>query len=106
MLGFLADMVIDVYGMESSVMRSVKLMDRGATDEAEQAGVMTRLICNEALHRLEITARNVLSAVCEGDVLTTTLSALRRTVKHQPANTVELRRKIADVVIEKEALAV
>jgi hypothetical protein len=48
----------------------------------------------------------VLSATCEGDVLTTTLSALRRTVKQQPVNTVALRRQIADVVIEKEALPV
>jgi alkylation response protein AidB-like acyl-CoA dehydrogenase len=102
-LGFLADMVMDVYGMESSLMRSVKLMDRGETDKAELAGLMTRLFCNDALHRLEIRARDVLSAVCEGDVLTTTLSGLRRTVKHTPVNTVTLRRRIADAVIEKEA---
>jgi len=102
-LGFLADMIMDVYGMESSVMRSLKLMDRDEKDKAELAGKMTRLFCNEALHRLEIRARNVLSAVSEGDVLTTTLSGLRRTVKHVPIDTVALRREIADAVIEKEA---
>jgi hypothetical protein len=78
-------------------------MDRGDRESAEIAGKMTRLFCNEALHRLEIRARDVLSAVCDGDVLATILSGLRRTVKHQPANTVELRREIADAVIEKEA---
>jgi alkylation response protein AidB-like acyl-CoA dehydrogenase len=102
-LGFLADMIMDVYGMESSVMRSLKLMDRDEKDKAELAGKMTRLFCNEALHRLEIRARDVLSAVSEGDVLTTTLSGLRRTVKHVPINTVALRREIADAIIEKEA---
>jgi len=102
-LGFLADMVMDVYGMESSVMRSRKLMDRGETDKAELAGKMTALFCNEALHRLEIRARDVLAAVCEGDTLATILSGLRRTVKHQPVNTVALRREIADAVIEKES---
>ena len=102
-LGFLADMVMDVYGMESSVMRSRKLMDRGEKDKAELAGKMTALFCNDALHRLEIRARDVLAAVCEGDTLATILSGLRRTVKHQPVNTVGLRREIADVVIEKEA---
>ena len=102
-LGFLADMIMDVYGMESSVMRSIKLMDRDEKDKAELAGKMTRLFCNEALHRLEIRARDVLSAVSEGDVLTTTLSGLRRTVKHVPVDTVTLRREIADAVIEKEA---
>ena len=102
-LGLLADMIMDVYGMESSMMRSVKLMDRGDTEKAEIGGLMTRLFCNDAMHRLEIRARDVLAAVCEGDVLTTTLSGLRRTVKHQPVNTVALRRQVADVVIEKEA---
>ena len=102
-LGLLADMIMDVYGMESSVMRSVKLMDRGDTEKAEIGGLMTRLFCNDAMHRLEIRARDVLAAVCEGDVLTTTLSGLRRTVKHQPVNTVALRRQVADVLIEKEA---
>ena len=105
-LGMLADMIMDVYGMESSLMRSLKLKDRGETEKAELAGLMTRLICNDSLHRLEIRARDVLSATCEGDVLTTTLSALRRTVKQQPVNTVALRRQIADVVIDKEAMPV
>jgi alkylation response protein AidB-like acyl-CoA dehydrogenase len=102
-LGFMADMVMDVYGMESSVMRSLKLMERGEKEKAELAGKMTRLFCNEALHRLEMRARDVLSAVCEGDVLTTTLSGLRRTVKHVPVNTVALRREVADAIIENEA---
>jgi len=102
-LGYLADMVMDVYGMESSVMRARKLMDRGDMDKAELAGKMTVLFCNEALHRLEIRARNVLAAVCEGDTLATLLSGLRRTVKHQPVNTVVLRREIAGTVIEREA---
>ncbi len=102
-LGFLTDMVMDVYGMESSVMRSRKLMQRGETEKAELAGKMTALFCNEALHRLEIRARDVLSAVCEGDTLSTTLSGLRRTVKHQPVNTVALRREVAEAIIEKEA---
>jgi alkylation response protein AidB-like acyl-CoA dehydrogenase len=102
-LAFLADMVMDVYGMESSVMRSRKLMDRGEREKAELAGKMTALFCNDAIHRLEIRARDVLAAVCEGDMLATLLSGLRRTVKHQPVNTIELRREVAGAVIEKEA---
>jgi alkylation response protein AidB-like acyl-CoA dehydrogenase len=101
-LGFMADMVMDVYGMESSLLRSLKLQERGETERAALAGKMTRLFCNEALHRMEFRARDVLSAVCEGDVLSTTLAGLRRVVKHQPVNTVVLRREIADVLIDAE----
>ena len=47
--------------------------------------------------------RNLLAAGLEGDMLTTTLVGLRRIVKHQPVNTVALRREIANQIIEKEA---
>jgi alkylation response protein AidB-like acyl-CoA dehydrogenase len=101
--GFLADLIMDVYAMESALLRTLKLQERGAdADKVEFAADMTRLFCNEAMHRIEITARDVLAAVCAGDTLMTTLAGLRRTVKHAPVDTVTLRRHIADRIIEKE----
>jgi hypothetical protein len=101
--GFLADLIMEVYAMESALLRTLKLQDRGADeDKVEFAANLTRLFCNEALHRIEITARNALAAVCVGDTLTTTMAGLRRTVKHVPVDTVALRRTIADAIIEKE----
>ena len=95
-------MMMDTYGMDSAVLRTLKLKDRGEDEKAGIAADMTRLFCNEALHRIEIRARDVLSAATEGDMLSTSLVGLRRVVKHQPLNTVALRRKIAQVLIEKE----
>jgi alkylation response protein AidB-like acyl-CoA dehydrogenase len=102
-LAMLSDMIMDAYGMESSLIRTLKIKDRGEDEKAELAAAMTRLFCNDALHRLEITARNVLATVSEGDTLSTTLVGLRRVVKHPPLDTVALRRQIADVLIEREA---
>jgi alkylation response protein AidB-like acyl-CoA dehydrogenase len=99
----LADMIMDAYGMESALLRTRKMMERGDEDQARLAGKMTSLFCNEAIHRIEIWARNLLAAGLEGDMLTTTLVGLRRIVKHQPVNTVALRREIANQIIEKEA---
>jgi alkylation response protein AidB-like acyl-CoA dehydrogenase len=98
----LADMIMDTYGMESALLRSRKMMERGEEEKAKIAGKMTTLFCNEALNRIEIWARNLLAAGLEGDMLTTTMVGLRRILKHQPVNTVTLRREIADVLIEKE----
>jgi len=98
----LADMITDTYGMESALLRSRKMMERGDREKAQIAGKMTTLFCNEALNRIEIWARSLLAAGLDGDMLTTTLVGLRRIVKHQPANTVALRREIAEVIIEKE----
>ena len=102
-LGLLADMMIDVYGMESCVLRSRKIEARGEADKAKIAALFTRLFCFEAIGRVEMCAREVLSAVVEGDDLMMTLAGLRRTVKHTPTNTVALRRAVADVIVEHEA---
>jgi hypothetical protein len=42
----------------------------------------------------------VVSAIAEGDMLRTQMAILRRLGKHEPVNTVALRRKIAARVIE------
>jgi len=93
---------MDTYGMESAVLRTLKLKAQGDDDRLDFAADMTRLFCNEALHRIEIRARDVLAAATEGDVLTTSLVGLRRVVKHQPVNTMALRRKVAEFLIEQE----
>ena len=95
-LGHLADLIIETYAMESTVLRTLKLKEQGAADVETFHGAMARLYCNEAMARMEITARSLLSAVAEGDNLNMTLSGLRRTAKHTPANTVKLRRGIAE----------
>jgi butyryl-CoA dehydrogenase len=101
-LGLLSDTIMDVYGMESSLLRSSKLMDRGETEKAILAAKMTRGFCNDALHRIEIRARDIAAAVCEGDMLASAMAGLHHTVKHSPVNTVALRREIADAIITSE----
>jgi len=102
-LGFLADMMIDAYGMESCVLRTAKLADRGDDERTRAAALFTRLFCFEAIKRIEMAARDVLAAVCQGDTLQMTLAGLRRTVKHAPADTVALRRQAAGLVLDAEA---
>jgi len=102
-LGYLSDMMMAVYGMESCVLRTVKLDQRGDGERAALASKLTRLFCHDAMQQIEISGRNVLSAVAEGDMLTATLSGLRRTVKHNPVNAVQLRREVAETVTAGEA---
>jgi alkylation response protein AidB-like acyl-CoA dehydrogenase len=100
-LAFLADVMMETYAMESAVLRSIKMKERG-DDRAELAGKMTVLFCNDSISRIESSARDVLAAVADGDTLTMALVGLRRVVKRQPVNTVALRREVADVLIEAE----
>jgi hypothetical protein len=54
------------------------------------------------MHLVDTWGKQALAATLEGDDLRTMLAAQRRFAKHQPVNTVALRREIAARVIELE----
>jgi alkylation response protein AidB-like acyl-CoA dehydrogenase len=101
-LGLIADTITDIYAMESSVFRTLKLKDRGDEQKTSLAADMTKLYCNDAIHRIEFRTRDLLAAICSGDTLTTLMAGLRRIAKHTPVNTVALRRNVADALIAEE----
>jgi alkylation response protein AidB-like acyl-CoA dehydrogenase len=91
----LADMLIDVYSAESAVLRArAALLDHIPT--ASLHGDAARVFLNDAALRVEASARQALAAMADGDPLRMLLAALRRLLKSTPANTVALRRRIAD----------
>jgi butyryl-CoA dehydrogenase len=49
---------------------------------------------------IEISARKVIAGVAEGDMLRTQLTILRRLSKHETADTIALRRQIANHMIK------
>jgi uncharacterized protein (DUF2236 family) len=89
-----ADIVIDVFAAESSVLRA-------STAGEPLYSAAARLIVNDAAGRIEMNAREALAAMTEGDNLRTLLAALRRVMKVTPINTVALRRQLADAVSER-----
>jgi alkylation response protein AidB-like acyl-CoA dehydrogenase len=98
----IADVMMEVYAMESAVLRTLKIAgSKGENDSETQLHVdATRVFINDAVSRVNLLCKNVLATVSEGDTLRTQLAALRRFTKNTPINTVELRRSIADRVIE------
>ena len=87
----IADIIIDVFAMESSLLRSRKT--RSGAD-------MTAVLLRSAMARIELAARTVLAASSEGDALRTNMAVLRKFAKYEPANEIALRRKIAWRLIE------
>ena len=68
---------------------------------AATAIAMTRVYLSQAMDKIEAAAKEIIAAVAEGDMLRTQLAILRRLVKHEPFNTIELRQQIAQKVIER-----
>ena len=100
-----ADIAMDVYAMESAILRAQKLAAKDGEEAAARYLDMVRVFCNDAVQRIEARAKNTLAAISEGDELRTLLAALRRFTKHTPINTVAARQRIADVLIKANRYA-
>jgi alkylation response protein AidB-like acyl-CoA dehydrogenase len=101
----LADMISQVYALESALLRARKLAAAGRAT-AEVAAAMTGLLADESMALAEQAARRVLAASGEGDALRTQLAILRRLARFTPANATALSRTVAArcVAVEKYPL--
>ena len=95
-LGHFADIAIETYALESAVLRARKR----AGPEGDLVSAAVGCYAQDAMDRVETSARRLLSAVAEGDALGRYLDAVRRLAARAPANTVALRRQVADAAIE------
>src|ERR1700733_12631677 len=100
-MGAIADMAIETYAMESAVLRAQKISETKGEAAAALPIAMARIYVSQAMEKIESAAKKVIAAVAEGDMLRTQLAILRRLAKHEPFNTIELRQRIAQKVIER-----
>jgi len=99
-MGAMADILIELFAMESAVLRTQKLIARDGEKAAQLAMAMTQVYLTETTEKIEASAKKIIAAVGEGDMLRTQLAMLRRLTKYEPANTIGLKRQIAARVIE------
>jgi len=98
LIGALANMVMEIYAMESCLLRAQKA---SATKGETASAVMidaARVFITDAAERVEHDARRAIAAVHEGDMLTTQMAVLKRLGKRPAADTIALRRKVAAAV--------
>jgi alkylation response protein AidB-like acyl-CoA dehydrogenase len=100
-MGEIADIVIEAYAMESTVLRARKIIESKGEAAAALAVAMTRVYVAQAMSKVEAAAKKVIAAVAEGDMMKTQMAILRRLAKHEPFNTIALRQEIASKIIER-----
>ncbi len=99
----MSDIIMEVFAMESSLLRSRKLaVASGAANAADACAVYLP----DAISRIEVSSRTVLSACTQGDELRRNLSRLRAYAAHDPVNSIELRRQIARRLLANERYTV
>jgi alkylation response protein AidB-like acyl-CoA dehydrogenase len=99
-LGHFADLAMETYALESAVLRTQKRAAARGADQTSVQEAAVRCFAQDALDRIETSARRLLAAVAEGDTLRSYLGALQRFVRRDTANTVALRRQVAAAAIE------
>ncbi len=97
-VGALADCIMEIYALESAVLRAEKLLAAKASG-AKQAVALTQYYAAKAFGTIEASARKVIRAAAEGDTLRTQMAILRRLAKCEPADTVAVGRQVAGHVI-------
>jgi alkylation response protein AidB-like acyl-CoA dehydrogenase len=95
----LSDVVMDIYAMESSLLRAKKAAARGNDGNIPVMADVARVIVHDAMGRVDGNLRTALAAILEGDMLRTQLAVLRRFVKHDPVDTIALRRRVSAAVL-------
>jgi hypothetical protein len=90
----ISNMVMEVFAMDTAIHRLKKRNASGPHAD------VTRTFINDAMSRVEFSAKQVLAAVAEGDTLRAQLAALRRLLRWMPVNTVKARQGIADFLID------
>jgi butyryl-CoA dehydrogenase len=105
-MGAIADIVMEIYAMESVLLRTRKMIEAKGEVGFELPIAMARVYVAQAIEKIDLSARKIVSAVAEGDMLRTQLAILRRLGKHDPSNTIALGQIIAQKVIEQGKYAV
>jgi hypothetical protein len=99
-LGAIADMVIETFAMDSTVLRTQKLIERSGEAKSQHAIALTQVSLARSMDKLEAAGRKVVAAVAEGDMLRTQLVILRRLFKYEPYNVIALTQQIANRIVE------
>jgi alkylation response protein AidB-like acyl-CoA dehydrogenase len=99
-IGVLSNLVMDVYAMESVLLRTLKKLSSSAPETCAAEVAATRVFLYDACDRMEVEARRALARIAEGDTLRTQLAVLRRFLRRTPPDTIELRRQVADRALE------
>jgi len=102
----IADIVNNLFAMESAVLRTEKAIARDGLEKANQKLLYTQIFCQEAFECIEKDAKETLIAAVDGDNLRMMLSALRKLTRSTPYNVIAKKREASVKLIDAEKFVV
>ncbi len=97
----LADVMIEIYASESAILRTEKLVSMKGEDKCKHQIAMAQIYLSEAVDKINTAAKEAIGSFTKGDEQKVMLMGLKRFTKSELYNTKELRRQIADYMIDQ-----
>ena len=97
----LADLMIEIYAAESVILRTEKLCILKGGEACQPQIAMAQVYLFEAVEKIQTAAKEAIAAFTKSDEQKVMLMGLKRYTKADLVNTKELRRQVADYMIEK-----
>src|SRR6478752_1456086 len=97
----LADMLIEGYVAESTILRVEKLIGMRGEKACEIQKDMAIIYLHHAIEKAAYAGKQAITSFAEGDELRLMLMGLKRFTKIDPVNLKEARRRVANYAIEK-----
>jgi hypothetical protein len=98
----LSDIIMEILAMESGLLRSRKMAGGSGANAADACAVYLR----DAIAKVELSSRTVLSACSQGHELRGYLSRVRAFADHDPVDAIALRRQVAGRLLASERYTV
>jgi hypothetical protein len=102
-LCIMADMVMELYAMDSAVTRTLQILGEPSSEEQTKlAHAATRLVCTSGFNKVRLLAEDLLCHIAKGDKLTPHLEAVDKLTFVPRVDTITLRRELAQAALERE----
>ncbi|MCP4679444.1 MAG: acyl-CoA dehydrogenase [Deltaproteobacteria bacterium] len=102
-LAILADIVTEVFVMESGVLRTQKIIEKDGEEAAKYQIAAVKAYVDETIPKIEQWAKRMIAYVEDGDMLRTQFASIKKLARYQPIDTITLKKEIAERVIDLEA---
>lgn len=99
----LADMMIEIYVAESTLLRTEKLVSQRGEEACQLQIHLTRLYLAQAVDKVNLAGKEAIASFTTGDEQRVMLLGLKRFTKAAPLNTKVLRRQIADALLAQNS---
>jgi len=100
LMGMMSNIIIEIYAMESALLRSLKMLHGKKRGSAAIPITITKVLFHDSIERISCLAKSAVEAMEDGNVLEDHLALIRRLMVSPSLNTVALRRDIANAMIQ------